>query len=170
MRAVCLLALNALALSLISTACTRAQDAPRQDSPKSRTDSMTSDAGGYKTTRTGALSDSIVHLVGGDSVEWQSFGPLRITGKPDGMLVTYHPFVDLADTSRVRVIALSFFTALRPKFANGEPPYIVLRAVDLRAKERSGQVQLHAFGVVLEKRSDGLWYGLNEKSPLKQQD
>jgi hypothetical protein len=129
---------------------------------------MTSAGGGYKTTRTGPLSDSVVYLAIGDSIELQSLGPLHITGKPDGLLVTYYPFVDFADTTRLRRIAVSFFAALRPKFENGEPPFIALRAVDLRAKARTDQSHLRAFGVVLERRSDGLWYGLNETTPLKQ--
>lgn len=128
---------------------------------------MTSAGGGYKTTRVGALSDSIVHLAIGDSVELQSLGPLHISGKPDGLLVTYYPFTTLADTARLRRVALSFFAALRPKFINGEPPYIALRAVDLRASARTDDSHLRAFGVVIEKRSDSLWYGLNDSSPLK---
>jgi hypothetical protein len=91
---------------------------------------VTSARGSYKTTITGQLSDSVVHL------------------------------------TRVRAIALSFFSALRPKFAV-EPPFIVLRAVNLRAKERMGHAQLDAFGVVLEKRGDGLWYGLGERTPIR---
>ena len=157
-----------LSLAVVAAGCTGAQDARKPEPPKAYTDSMTSAGGGYKTTVTGTLSDSIVHLVAGDSLEWQSFGPLRITGKPEGLLVTYYPFIDLADTTRLRTLALSFFAALRPHFTNGEPPIIVLRAVNLRAKERTEHAQLHAFGVVLEKRSDGLWYGLHESAPLKQ--
>src|SRR5689334_18523778 len=91
-----------LSLTVVAAGCTGAQDARKPEPPRAHTDSMTSAGGGYTTTVAGTLSDSIVHLVTGDSLEWQSFGPLRITGKPEGLLVTYHPFVDLADTTRLR--------------------------------------------------------------------
>jgi hypothetical protein len=131
-----------------------------------RTDSMSSARGGYTTTLTAPLSDSIVRLATGDSIEWQSFGPARVTGEPDGMLVTYHPFFELADTARVRRVAIVFFDSLRTKFTDEEPPFVVLRAVNLTARERERSAQLGAYGVVLEKREDGKYYELHAAAPI----
>ena len=127
---------------------------------------MESPGGGY-TTVAGSLSDSIVYLATGDSIEWQSAGPAQVTGQPEGLLVTYHPFFELADTARVRRTAFAFFQALRPKLGEREPPFVVLRAVSLRSAERSGPTPLRAYGIVVEKRADGLWYKLRDSTPLR---
>jgi hypothetical protein len=131
------------------------------------TDSASSRGGGYKTTRVGALSDSIVHLANADSIEWQSFGLAQAPGRPDGLIITYHPFFALQDTGRVIRIALVLFDSLRKHFVGGEPPFVVLRAIDLRAAERTTDRKLRAYGVVIEKRTDGHWYRLGEASPVR---
>ena len=51
-------------------------------------DSAVSTAGGYHTTRIGALSDSVIHLADCDSVELQSAGTVRVPNEPDGLMVT----------------------------------------------------------------------------------
>jgi hypothetical protein len=161
-----------IALSGMALACSRPADRGETnravESTSIRTDSMASAGGGYTTTVTGALSDSIVHLAAGDSLEFQSFGPAQVTGQPEGLLVTYHPFVSMSDSVRIRRVAIVFFDSLRTKFRYGEPPFVVMRAVDLRASERMGalRVPMHAYGLVLEKRADGRWYGLHETSPI----
>ena len=154
---------------LAAQACAQGQTSTRVDSSRVLTDSMKGAGGRYTTTRSRALSDSIVRLSPSDSIEWQSFGALKITGRPEGLLVTYHPFFDLADTARVRRVALLLFDSLRTKFDNGEPPYIVLRAVNLRARDRNqpSAPALHAFGVVLEKHGDGHWYVLQGAAPIR---
>jgi hypothetical protein len=45
----------------------------------------------------------------------------------------------------------------------------VLRAVNVRAhdRDRPSATRLHAFGVVLEKHSDGHWYGLTDAKPVR---
>lgn len=164
-RAIRCFALYLIVTGLLSCASKSSAPVPEHGSV---VDSATSAGGGYTTTRTGPLSDSIVHLAGGDSVEWQSFGPLTITGRPEGLLVTYHPFFALSDTEHVRRTALSFFDSLRTKFTNGEPPYIVLRAINLRAAQRDSGRRSSAYGVVLERRTDGLWYSLDDSIPIRQ--
>lgn len=138
------------------------------DSGTIRTDSATSAGGGYRTTRFGALTDTIVHLSGGDSVELQSAGVARVPKQTDGLMVTYHPYFDLADTERVKQTALAVFDALRPKFL-GDPPWVVLRAASRPAVERNrgGGPQDHFYGVVLERLADGHWYPLGEHTPVR---
>ena len=148
-------------------ACSRTPVAEPDRPAAIRTDSMRGPNGIYTTTASAPPSDSVVYLAIGDSVEWQSFGPARVTGQPDGLLVTYHPFFDIADTARVRRTSLAFFDSLRTKFVGGEPPFVVLRAVNLPAAKRVGPHQLHAWGLVIEKRADGHWYGLHEVTPVR---
>jgi hypothetical protein len=126
-----------------------------------RTDSMSSAGGGYTTTITGHLADSIVRLGTNDSVEWQSSGPAQVRGKADGLLVTYYPFFDIADTARVRRIAMVFFDSLRVRLPTEGPRIVVMRAVNLRATEREKSTYLRAFGVVLENDGHGQYYPLH---------
>ncbi|MDB4906230.1 MAG: hypothetical protein JWO05_1014 [Gemmatimonadetes bacterium] len=139
----------------------------RGESGTIRFDSATSAGGGYRTTRVGALSDTIIDVAGGDSVELQSAGTVTVKNQPDGLMVTYYPFFDLADTTRVRTTALAVFDVLRRRFENGGPPWIVLRAVNRPAVQRDSGGQDHFFGIVLEKRADGRWYTLHGASPVR---
>ena len=132
-----------------------------------RSDSATSAGGGYRVTSFGQLSDTIVHLSGGDSVELQSAGAVRVPKDPDGLMITYHPYFDLADTERVKRTALAVFDALRPKFT-GDPPWVVLRSASRTAAERNRDRRGDRFyGVVLQRHEDGHWYQLNGQSPVR---
>jgi hypothetical protein len=121
--------------------------------------------GGVVTTYT-RLTDSIVYLPYGDSLEFQATGPAVVPHEAPGLMVTFHPFFSLDDTVRVRKAALVFFQSLLPRLT-GPPPFIVLRAVDVPAARRNqgGYYPLHAFGVVLETHDDGRWYELHQTTP-----
>ena len=119
----------------------------------------------YQTTYA-SLSDSVVRLPTGDSLEFQATGPATVPDQPTGLLVTYHPFVDIDDTVRVRNIAYSFFKTLRSDVERAGTSWVVMRAVDRRASARTGQYELRSFGVVLERRKDGLWYRMDESQPI----
>ena len=123
--------------------------------------------GAYSSVST-RLSDSIVRLESGDSVEFQATGTASIPNSPSGMLITYHPFVDIADTARIETIALNLFRRLQPQLRDSSPPFVVLRAVDQPAsvRNRIGFYQMKNFGVVLEHRADGKWYLPDAKSPV----
>lgn len=134
-----------------------------------RSDSATSAGGGYRTTRFGPLSDTIIHLANGDSAELQSSGPVTVPKQPQGLMVTYHPSFGIDDTARVTATALLLFDALRPRFVDGEPPWIVLRAADRAAAERNAGGGRDAFyGVVIERHPDGHWYRLNGSTIVRQ--
>ena len=113
------------------------------------------------------LSDSVVHLPTGDSLEFQATGPAEVPDRPPGLMITYHPFFPIADTARVKSAALALFRAVRER-AGGTPPppFVVLRAVGRRAAERRGTYEQQVFGVVLERRPDGRWYVLGERAPV----
>ncbi len=155
-----------VALCTVIAACASTPRAPAPAAVRSPTESGAGRRDGSATYHYFQLSDSIVHLATGDSIEWQSAGPTVVTGKPAGLLVTYYPFFDLSDTTRVVRTALAFFASLRSKFEAEEPPFVVLRAVSLRAAERNGMYGMQAFGVVVQKRSDGRWYQLDDSIPL----
>jgi len=154
--------LVAIAVLSASLACT-----VRGEYGTIQSDSATSAGGGYRTTRFGALSETVIHLLDCDSVELQSSGTVQVTNKPDGLMVTYYPYGDLMDTIRMRQKALAVFDVLRPRFVNGDPPWIVLRAASRPAAERNRGGRDHFFGVVLEKHADGRWYPLNGASPVR---
>jgi hypothetical protein len=130
-----------------------------------RPDTRRVPASGYVTEYT-HLSDSVVHLPTGDSIELQATGPVEVPDKPLGVMITYHPFFPIGDTARVKSNALALFRAVRARAAGTPPPFVVLRAVSRRAAERRGVYQQQAFGVVLEQRSDGRWYLLGERDPI----
>ena len=112
------------------------------------------------------LSDTIVHLSTGDSLEFQATGPAVVPNKAPGLMVTFHPYFALSDTVRVRAAAIAFFQTLPPQMT-ADPRFVVMRAVDVPAARRNkgGYYDLKSFGVVLERRSDGRWYGLKESVP-----
>jgi hypothetical protein len=141
-----------LAVAAVAVACGREESAA---------------AGGGLTTTYGRLSDSVVRLPSGDSVEFQATGPAIVDSGPPGLLVTYFPFSGLTDTLRVRAVALEFFRVLRPRIY-GEPAFVAMRAVDVRAadRQRVGLYTLHSYGVVVERRGDGKWYVSGEAAPL----
>ena len=114
----------------------------------------------------GPLSDSVVHLPGGDSVQVQASGPAIVPNQPQGLLITYHPYFALADTARVRVVAVALFQYLLPKMT-GAPKFVVLRAVNVSAAERNkgGYYQMNAYGIVMAYHDDGRWYDLHGTSP-----
>ena len=121
---------------------------------------------GTTVTLAGHLTDSVVHLKSGDSVEFQSTGPAVVpTGT--GLVVTYRPYFSLDDTARVRGVALEFFWALLPRITTS-PPFVVMRAIDVPAARRNqgGYYEIHTFGVVLERHADGQWYGMGEVAPI----
>jgi hypothetical protein len=135
-------------------ACADRSETPREPGP------------GYVTEYTN-LSDSVVHLPTGDSIEFQATGPAEVPNSLPGLMITYYPFFPIADTARVKSAALALFHAVRARAAGAPPPpFVVLRAVDRRAAERRGVYQQQVFGVVLERRSDGRWYVLGERVPV----
>lgn len=131
-----------------------------------RGESAVAGASSYATAY-GRLADSVLRLPSGDSVEFQATGPAVVPGQPTGALVTYYPFGAGDDTLRLRAVALEFFRALRPRL-RGAPPFVVMRAVDVRAadRQRVGTYTMHNFGVVIEHRGDGRWYVLGEAAPV----
>ena len=158
-------AMSRLLLTVVLTAATACS--VRVDSGEVHSDSATSAAGGYRTTRIGALSDTVLHLAGGDSAELQSAGSVQVPNEPDGLMVTYHPFAKTTDTAYLKRTALAVFDAVRPHFTNGEPPWIVLRAANRTAAERNAGGHDRFYGVVLEKHADGRWYPLHESTPVR---
>jgi hypothetical protein len=112
------------------------------------------------------LSDSVVHLPGGDSVELQARGAAVVPNQPPGVLITYHPFFALSDTVRVRAAAVALFHLLLPTIKTS-PHFVVFRAVDIPAAERNkvGAYHMSAYGIVFALHDDGRWYDLHGTSP-----
>jgi hypothetical protein len=110
---------------------------------------------------------TIVQLPTGDSVEIHESGPAIVPDKPPGLIVTYHPFFALSDTARVRAVAIALFGTIEPRLTP-KPPWVVLKAVDRSAAERSaaGFYSMRSFGVVLDHGADGLWYQLHATTPI----
>ena len=118
-----------------------------------------------KTLVYSEISARIVHLSNGDSVEWQLTVPAEAAGSPTGLLVEYYPFRPNRDTTVLRQDAHAFFPIVWREVATRSPGFIVLRAVNLRAAERTGVYQIQNFGVVFEPRDDGCWYEYQSHGP-----
>ena len=126
-----------------------------------------SESSGGKVAVTGQQAAPIVLLPTGDSVEIHASGPAVVPEKPPGLVVTYHPFFSIDDTVRTRTVALALFRTIEPRL-DPKPPFVVLKAVDRSAAERSGPgfYSMHSFGVVLDHGPDGRWYPLGESTPI----
>ena len=94
-------------LLLVAVLSTATACSVRVDSGVVHSDSATSAGGGYRTTRIGALSDTVLHLAGGDSAELQSSGSVQVPNEPDGLMVTYHPYGGAKDTVYLTRTALA---------------------------------------------------------------
>lgn len=104
----------------------------------------------------------VLRMPSGDSVEVVAVGAAIVSGKPPGLLFTYHPFVSLEDTSRIERIAAELWRVhVKPTLGSPEPDFVVLQATSRRAGPIHGSVSVVNYGVVLERRSDGNWYFLN---------
>ena len=132
-----------------------------------RSDTFTSAGGGYRTFQIGPLADTVIRLAGTDSAQFQSSGPLTVPNEPQGLMITYYPYFDIRDTDRVKRIALEVFDVVRPRFSNGEPPWLVLRAASRPTTERNQGGEVHFFGVVLKHHANGRWYPLDSSTPVR---
>ena len=115
---------------------------------------------------TGRLSDTVLHLENGDSVELQATVSAVVEGSPPGRMVIFHPFTDFSDIPRLRQTAIALFHYLQPGIDSAPPPFVVLRATNLPAAQRKGFYNIENYGFVLERHADGKWYFLHESDPL----
>jgi hypothetical protein len=113
-----------------------------------------------------AFSQEIVYLADGDSVELQSKVPAVIPGEPDGLMVVFHPFHPFDDENRLRELSVALFRTMKTELSDGEYPFVVFRAVDRSAAERSGLHRVRYFGTVIERREDTQWYLLGGAVPI----
>ena len=114
----------------------------------------------------GRLSDTVIHLDNGDSVELQATVPAVVEGSPPGRMVIFHPFSDFSDTAQLRQTAIALFHYLQPGLDSAAPPFLVLRAANLPAAQRKGFYNIENYGFVLEHRPDGKWYFLHDSDPV----
>ena len=114
----------------------------------------------------GRLSSDTLHLFNGDSIELQGTQPAVIQGQPAGLMYFYYPFRDLTDSARLRKIALGVFIHFWADISSSQPPFVVLRAVNLPTARRQGFHNIVNYGFVIEHRPDGHWYFLHETDPV----
>jgi hypothetical protein len=111
-------------------------------------------------------SAAIQHLPSGDSVAIIASGPASVPDKPPGLLVRFYPYSTLKDTNHLRELALQLWRDLQPRLDSLSIPWLVLQATDRTPGPRSGRWREKNYGFVLERRSDGKWYFLNQSVPL----
>jgi len=112
------------------------------------------------------LSDTVVRLSNGDSVEIQATVPAVIPDGKPGTMVIYYPFRDFSDTVRLEQTAVALLAQLRPHFDSAPPPFLVLRAVNRRSRDRKGFYRVQYYGVVVQQHADGHWYLLGASQPV----
>jgi hypothetical protein len=118
----------------------------------------------------GHLSSEVVQLPTGDSLELQAEVPAVVEGSLPGKMFVFYPFSDLSDTIRLRHLATALLLSLRARLDSSPPPFVVLRAVNVPAAKRNqiGAYEIEQFGFVVERRTDGQWYFLNQSEPIRQ--
>ena len=112
-----------------------------------------------------SLSDRVVYLPDGDSVEWQNSLTAKVPDLPDGILVEFYPFRDMTDTVELRRQARAFFPIVHRELKDRNPAFFAFRAVSLPKSKRQGIYQLAHYGFVFERRADGRWYEARAAGP-----
>jgi len=115
----------------------------------------------------GQLQSDTLRLVNGDSVELQARLPAVVPGSSPGRMYMYYPFCDLADSVRLRRIAVGVFMQVRSELEKAPPAFVVLRAVNLPTAQRKGRYNIENYGFVIEHRGDGHWYFLDESQAVR---
>jgi hypothetical protein len=123
-----------------------------------------------QSTTYSQLSNRIVRLPSGDSVEWQTTLAAQAANAPPGVLVEFFPFRALADSTNLHHEALELFEVAYPELRARQPGFLVLRAVDVRTAQRTGIYKMNNFGFVFERRSDGHWYEYGTAGPRLDRD
>jgi hypothetical protein len=118
-----------------------------------------------KTTMYSSLSERVVHLAGGDSVEWQATLPVVATDAPPAVLIEFYPFTP-PDTAELRRVAIELLPVVVRELPPPVQDVVILRAVSLPTAQRVGKYSLQTFGVVFERRTNGRWYLLHETEPV----
>ena len=106
-----------------------------------------------------------MHFPSGDSISILGSGPAVVANRSTGILVDYNPYLSLNDTVALKREALELWSVLRPHVDSAAATFVVLRAIG-RAPELVGYQTERAYGLLIEKRTDGKWYLLREGSPL----
>ncbi|HEX8433416.1 MAG TPA: hypothetical protein VF625_19150, partial [Longimicrobium sp.] len=81
----------------------------------------------------------MIRLPSGDSVEMVAVGPAVVPDQAPGLLVSYHPFHSLDDTTRIKTIAGELWrTRVKPGLRANGPSFVVLQATSRRAGPING--------------------------------
>jgi hypothetical protein len=102
------------------------------------------------------FTHDIRHLGPADSVEIQAIIPAVVQGQEPGTMVVFFPFRPLSDTLALRQTAVALLHSMRADFDSSRAPFVVLRAVNLRAASRTGAYQIENVGFVFQ-RVKGNW-------------
>jgi hypothetical protein len=100
---------------------------------------------------------AIIRFSSGDSVLILGSGPLNVPGRQSGLLIEFDPFIDVRDTVDAKTSALAVWRVLRTNLDTLHLGFVVLRATDRVPTDTTPQ-HVHMYGVVVEKRKNGMWY------------
>src|SRR2546427_101899 len=107
-------------------------------------------------------ADGMLRFASGDSVELITSGPIQLASGTTGLVLQYHPFVPVEESSQLKKIATQLWRWLRPKIDTNPPPFVVLTATTGRANPPPGLRKLQNYNYVVERRADGQWYFTKE--------
>ena len=109
----------------------------------------------------------LLRFASGDSVEFLRTGPIVLASGQTGFVFSFHPFVAIDDTARLRAVAGEIWGWLRTRLDSNPPPFVVLSATTARVQPFFGIHHDNGFNFVVERHPDGVWYFSNETKPAK---
>lgn len=129
----------------------------------------------------GSVCPAVVYLLGcagpapkavvlssGDSVALISIVPVsRSYGT--GLMLRFHPFIPLADTTALRHVAIETWRMLRPRLDSSQCQWGILEATSELRRPLFGVSNVQNINYEIEKRHDGRWYFYGEMRPLDEQ-
>ncbi|MGH7175790.1 MAG: hypothetical protein ACREJC_00290, partial [Tepidisphaeraceae bacterium] len=88
-------------------------------------------------------------------------GPAYAPDRDAGVLIEFNPSVSISDKRALQRKAVRLWLALRAQVDISAAGFVVLRATD-RPPTLQGVHAVHAYGFVIERRGDGLWYLMHD--------
>jgi hypothetical protein len=115
------------------------------------------------------IHQSAVRLQSGDSVFLVATGPIFEPNGDTGLMYEYNPYHgSLDDTLALRALALEVWPTVKPIADSLRRRFVVLRATNRVSELPVPEPRvIWNYGVVLEKRANGLWYSLPDSVPIR---
>ena len=108
-------------------------------------------------------AQAFLHLSATDSVRILATELVHVPGQPPGLVIDYAATNGLADTALLKRRAIAILRAESPHLDSLHLGNVVVRAVDKASDSTLFHRKLYGF--VLQRRADGSWYFLRDRTP-----